>query len=40
MWVDTGRERYSVQILLAFLLDGLATGRDPWCVQVVTGAGL
>ena len=31
MWVDTGRERYSAQVLLAFSLDSEATGRDPWC---------
>ena len=39
MWVDTGRERYSAQVLLAFSLDGEATGRDPWYVHVPTGAG-
>ena len=39
MWVDTGRERYSAQVLLAFSLDGEATGRDPWYVQVAAGAG-
>ena len=39
VWVDTGRERYSAQVLLAFSLDGEATGRDPWYVHVPTGAG-
>ena len=40
MWVDPRRERYSAQVLLAFSLDGEATGRDPWYVQVAAGAGL
>ena len=39
VWGDTGRERYSAQVLLAFSLDGEATGRDPWYVQVAAGAG-
>ena len=28
-WVDTGLERYSAQVLLAFSLHGVAPGRGP-----------